>query len=152
VQRPATKLVQLAFVDDLMRRALDDDTISAVKERAAIVHFKDDGRAAGDRAELGSRLGAGRDLVVVREIVHRKNQRLPVDHEADSADVSMELQEVHGLGSGEFVDACLKGVPQVAEMDLNPTIASPRGAVAVDVRIRLAPWRRRAEQDVRRLR
>ena len=43
-------------------------------------------------------------------------------------------------------------VPQVAEMDLNPLIASPRGAVAVDVRIRVAPWRRRAEQDVRRLR
>jgi acyl-CoA synthetase (NDP forming) len=43
-------------------------------------------------------------------------------------------------------------VPQVAEMDLNPLIASPTGAVAIDVRIRLAPWRRQAERDVRRLR
>ena len=43
-------------------------------------------------------------------------------------------------------------VPQLAEMDLNPLIASPGGAVAVDVRIRLAPWRRHAETEVRRLR
>ncbi len=43
-------------------------------------------------------------------------------------------------------------VPQLAEMDLNPLIASPAGAVAVDVRIRLAPWRRHAETEVRRLR
>jgi hypothetical protein len=37
-------------------------------------------------------------------------------------------------------------------MDLNPLIASPSGAVAVDVRIRLAPWRQHAETEVRRLR
>jgi acyl-CoA synthetase (NDP forming) len=43
-------------------------------------------------------------------------------------------------------------VPQLSEMDLNPLIASPSGAVAVDVRIRLAPWRRHAETEVRRLR
>ena len=43
-------------------------------------------------------------------------------------------------------------VPQLSEMDLNPLIASPTGAVAVDVRIRLAPWRRHAETEVRRLR
>jgi acyl-CoA synthetase (NDP forming) len=43
-------------------------------------------------------------------------------------------------------------VPQLAEMDLNPLIASPTGAVAIDVRIRLTPWRRQAERDVRRLR
>jgi acetyl coenzyme A synthetase (ADP forming)-like protein len=43
-------------------------------------------------------------------------------------------------------------VPQVAEMDLNPLIASPTGAVAIDVRIRLVPWSRQAEKDVRRLR
>ena len=43
-------------------------------------------------------------------------------------------------------------VPQLAEMDLNPVIASPLGAVAVDVRIRLMPWRRHAETEVRRLR
>ncbi len=43
-------------------------------------------------------------------------------------------------------------VPQVAEMDLNPLMATPRGAVAVDCRIRIAPWRHHAELDVRRLR
>jgi acyl-CoA synthetase (NDP forming) len=43
-------------------------------------------------------------------------------------------------------------VPQVAEMDLNPLIATAAGAVAVDVRIRLVPWRRHAETEVRRLR
>ena len=43
-------------------------------------------------------------------------------------------------------------IPQLAEMDLNPVIASPRGAVAVDVRIRLIPWHRHAETEVRRLR
>jgi acetate---CoA ligase (ADP-forming) len=43
-------------------------------------------------------------------------------------------------------------VPQLAEMDLNPLIATPRGASAVDVRIRLGPWRRHAESEVRRLR
>jgi len=43
-------------------------------------------------------------------------------------------------------------VPQLVEMDLNPVIASQHGAVAVDVRIRLMPWRRHAETEVRRLR
>ena len=43
-------------------------------------------------------------------------------------------------------------IPQLVEMDLNPLIASPAGAVAVDVRIRLAPWRHHAETEVRRLR
>jgi acetyl coenzyme A synthetase (ADP forming)-like protein len=43
-------------------------------------------------------------------------------------------------------------VPQLAEMDLNPLIATPRGASAVDARIRLGPWRRHAESEVRRLR
>ena len=43
-------------------------------------------------------------------------------------------------------------IPQVAEMDLNPVMASPQGAVAVDVRIRVVPWRRRAETEIRRLR
>jgi acyl-CoA synthetase (NDP forming) len=43
-------------------------------------------------------------------------------------------------------------VPQLVEMDLNPLIATPEGAVAVDMRIRLAPWRSHAETDVRRLR
>jgi len=43
-------------------------------------------------------------------------------------------------------------VPQLAEMDLNPLMATPDGAVAVDSRIHLVPWRRHAEREVRRLR
>jgi hypothetical protein len=43
------------------------------------------------------------------------------------------------------------GGPQIAEMNLNPVIASPLGAVAVDVRIRLMPWRRHTETEFRRL-
>ena len=42
--------------------------------------------------------------------------------------------------------------PQLAEMDLNPLIATPTGAVVVDARIRLVPWRRHSETEVRRLR
>jgi acyl-CoA synthetase (NDP forming) len=43
-------------------------------------------------------------------------------------------------------------IPQVAEMDVNPLIATPAGAFAVDARIRLMPWRRHVEAQVRRLR
>jgi acetyl coenzyme A synthetase (ADP forming)-like protein len=43
-------------------------------------------------------------------------------------------------------------VPQLAEMDLNPLMVTSEGAVAVDSRIRLVPWRHHAEQEVRRLR
>jgi acetyl coenzyme A synthetase (ADP forming)-like protein len=43
-------------------------------------------------------------------------------------------------------------VPQLTEMDLNPLIATPQGVIAVDVRIRLGPWRRHPENEVRRLR
>jgi acetyl coenzyme A synthetase (ADP forming)-like protein len=43
-------------------------------------------------------------------------------------------------------------IPQVAEMDINPLIATPAGAFAVDARIRLMPWRRHVEAEVRRLR
>jgi acetate---CoA ligase (ADP-forming) len=35
------------------------------------------------------------------------------------------------------VSALVEAHPQVAEMDLNPLIVHPRGAVAVDARIRL---------------
>ncbi len=49
--------------------------------------------------------------------------------------------------------ACLaEEIPQLAEMDLNPLIATPHGVHVVDARIRLAPWRRHAETEVRRLR
>ncbi|HEY6471133.1 MAG TPA: GNAT family N-acetyltransferase [Candidatus Dormibacteraeota bacterium] len=49
--------------------------------------------------------------------------------------------------------ACLAdAVPQLAEMDLNPLIATPTGAVAVDARVRIVPWHRHTETEVRRLR
>jgi acetyl coenzyme A synthetase (ADP forming)-like protein len=43
-------------------------------------------------------------------------------------------------------------LPEVAEMDLNPVIATPAGVVAVDWRIRLVPVDRHPERDLRRLR
>lgn len=43
-------------------------------------------------------------------------------------------------------------VPQLAELDLNPLMATPLGAIAVDARIRIVPWRHHGEQEVRRLR
>jgi len=43
-------------------------------------------------------------------------------------------------------------VPQLTELDLNPLMATPQGALAVDARIRIVPWRSQTEQRVRRLR
>ena len=43
-------------------------------------------------------------------------------------------------------------VPEIAEMDLNPVIATPAGAIAVDCKVRLAPAPRRLPADLRRLR
>ena len=43
-------------------------------------------------------------------------------------------------------------VPQIAELDLNPVIASPTGCTVVDARIRVVPYRARPEETVRRLR
>jgi acetyl coenzyme A synthetase (ADP forming)-like protein len=43
-------------------------------------------------------------------------------------------------------------VPQLSELDLNPLMAMREGAVAVDARVRIVPWRHHAEQEVRRLR
>jgi acyl-CoA synthetase (NDP forming)/GNAT superfamily N-acetyltransferase len=43
-------------------------------------------------------------------------------------------------------------LPEVAEMDLNPVIASPDGAVVVDAKVRLAPWQERPWLSVRHLR
>lgn len=43
-------------------------------------------------------------------------------------------------------------VPQLAELDLNPLMATPQGALAVDARVRIVPWRSQTEQRVRRLR
>jgi acetyl coenzyme A synthetase (ADP forming)-like protein len=43
-------------------------------------------------------------------------------------------------------------VPELAELDLNPVMVSPEGAVAVDVKLRLEPHTPRPELAVRRLR
>jgi acyl-CoA synthetase (NDP forming) len=46
--------------------------------------------------------------------------------------------------------AALAGeIPELAEMDLNPVIASPRGAVVVDARVRLEPSRPLPERAAR---
>ena len=42
-------------------------------------------------------------------------------------------------------------VPEIAELDLNPVIAGPTGAVAVDIRMRLAPAGRPQNPALRRL-
>jgi acetyl coenzyme A synthetase (ADP forming)-like protein len=43
-------------------------------------------------------------------------------------------------------------VPEVAELDVNPLLVDGTGALAVDARIRLAPYERHPEADLRRLR
>lgn len=43
-------------------------------------------------------------------------------------------------------------VPEVAELDCNPVIVSPDGALAVDVKVRLAPPPAGPPPGVRRLR
>jgi acyl-CoA synthetase (NDP forming) len=43
-------------------------------------------------------------------------------------------------------------VPEVAEMDLNPVVVTADGAVAVDVKVRVAPPIAALPQDLRRLR
>ena len=52
------------------------------------------------------------------------------------------------LRVGRLVD----DIPEIAELDLNPVIVSPNGAVAVDAKVRLAPWVPRPELALRRLR
>jgi acetyl coenzyme A synthetase (ADP forming)-like protein len=43
-------------------------------------------------------------------------------------------------------------IPELAELDLNPVMATPTGVYAVDVKIRIAPGERRAGTGLRRLR
>ncbi|GLX99521.1 GNAT family N-acetyltransferase [Herbidospora sp. NBRC 101105] len=50
------------------------------------------------------------------------------------------------------VGLLMDALPEVAELDLNPVIVTPGGAVAVDARIRLAPAGRPPSPFIRRLR
>ena len=50
------------------------------------------------------------------------------------------------------VGALADAVPEIAEMDLNPVVASAGGVVAIDVKIRVAPPRPQAPPDLRRMR
>jgi acyl-CoA synthetase (NDP forming) len=43
-------------------------------------------------------------------------------------------------------------VPEVAEMDLNPVLVTEQGAIAVDVKVRVAPGAAQFPQDLRRMR
>ncbi|WP_214414448.1 acetate--CoA ligase family protein [Sphaerisporangium fuscum] len=56
--------------------------------------------------------------------------------------------EAHVIGVGRLMD----DIPEVAELDLNPVIVTAAGAVAVDVRVRLAPALPRPSPYRRRLR
>jgi acyl-CoA synthetase (NDP forming) len=50
------------------------------------------------------------------------------------------------------VGRLVQDVPEIAEMDLNPVIVSPHGAVAVDAKVRVAPAPTEDDPTVRRLR
>ncbi|SEH04005.1 Acyl-CoA synthetase (NDP forming) [Nonomuraea solani] len=55
-------------------------------------------------------------------------------------------------GQLERIGRLLDDLPQVAELDLNPVIVTPDGAITVDARIRLAPCEPPPSQLLRRLR
>ena len=50
------------------------------------------------------------------------------------------------------ISALVSALPEIAEMDLNPVIVSPAGAVAVDVKVRLEPYTRDPITEARHLR
>ena len=63
----------------------------------------------------------------------------------------------HAPSVGPKVTSNVADLPLVEDLglwglDLNPVIVSPSGAVVVDAKIRLAPWRAHPEDAVRRLR
>ncbi len=62
--------------------------------------------------------------------------------------VNTEELRAQIAGVGRLMD----DIPEVAELDLNPVIVTPAGAVAVDVRVRLAPAGPRPSPFLRRLR
>jgi acyl-CoA synthetase (NDP forming) len=84
--------------------------------------------------------------------------------DVDARDLVRDLRTAPILfdGSGPPVEALeelllrvgrlVEELAEVAEVDLDPVILSPKGAVAAGVRIRLAPWLPGPEHAVRRLR
>ena len=50
------------------------------------------------------------------------------------------------------VGALADEIPEIAEMDLNPVVASADGVVAIDVKIRVAPVGPQPPADMRRMR
>jgi acyl-CoA synthetase (NDP forming) len=50
------------------------------------------------------------------------------------------------------VGALADRLQEIIEMDLNPVVASARGIVAIDVKMRVAPLRPQAPADMRRMR
>ncbi|GII76709.1 GNAT family N-acetyltransferase [Sphaerisporangium rufum] len=104
---------------------------------------------------------------VTAELLADRAFRVPPIGRADAARMLAELRcapLLHGyrgappvntaelaayiIGVGRLMD----DLPEVAELDLNPVIVTPDGAVAVDVRVRLAPAPRRPSPYLRRLR
>ena len=77
---------------------------------------------------------------------HRSSPLLFGYRGAPAADI--DALESFLLRIGRLVD----DVPEIVEMDLNPVVASPSGAVAVDIRVRLAPYVPNPEYVLRRLR
>jgi acetyl coenzyme A synthetase (ADP forming)-like protein len=49
------------------------------------------------------------------------------------------------------VGRLVEDIPEVAELHLDPVVASPAGAVAASVRVRLAPWEPRPDYGLRRI-
>jgi hypothetical protein len=49
------------------------------------------------------------------------------------------------------VGRLVEDIPEIAELHLDPVIASPEGAAATSVRVRLAPFEARPEYTLRRI-
>jgi acyl-CoA synthetase (NDP forming) len=65
---------------------------------------------------------------------------------ADAADQAAVLDVIHRIAW------LAEQVPELAELDINPLVASPSGAFAVDVRIRLSPATPEPDWHARRMR
>jgi len=65
---------------------------------------------------------------------------------AEAADQAAVLDVIHRIAW------LAEQVPELAELDINPLVAGPTGAFAVDVRIRLAPATPEPDWHARRMR